>query len=134
MLRKLCFAIFALQHVLCFGVVAMSKNRDRRSRLWGALWKTFYRGWTKSGKIMKSHRENLIFTLPGEVREKSGKSQANYRIRAAPRQFLMLDSVPNGRQQIPKGRARSARPFGACCPPFGMESSIKNCRGTAQMR
>ena len=99
-----------------------------------------YRGWTKSGKldkvkeIIENHQENLIFTLPGEVKKKSGKSQANYRIRAAPRQFLMLDSVPNGRQQIPKGRARSARPFGACCLPFGTESSIKNCRGTVRMR
>ena len=70
----------------------------------------------------------------GKVREKSGTSQANHRSRAVPRQFLTLDSVPNGRQQIPKGWVRSARRFGACCLPFGTESSIKNCRGTARMR
>ena len=88
-------------------------------------------------KVREYHKkpsENSIFTLPGEVREKSWKSQVNYRIRAAPRQFLMLDSVPNGRQQAPKGRALRARPFGICCLPFGTESSIKNCRGTARMR
>ena len=37
----------------------------------------------------------------------------------------------------PQDHARlrsNARPFGACCLPFSTESSIKNCRGTAQMR